>query len=74
MIKFAKAMELKEKQRKKKAKPVVFQMTTEFTLPSLEYVLQNKPNEAATALNLVLMDYEDDVSVDGENGVTTTAI
>ena len=49
-------------------------MTTEFTLPSFESVLQNKPNDAATALNLILMEYEDEASLDNDNDITTAAI
>ena len=74
MTKFAKAMELKEKKRKLKPKAVPFQMTTEFTLPSLESVLPTKPNNAATALNLMLMSYEDNVASDNESNVNTAAI
>ena len=74
MTKFAKAMELKEKRKKLKPKSVPFQMTTEFTLPSLESVLQTKPNDAATALNIMLMRYEDDVTSDNESNVNTAAI
>ena len=74
MTKFAKAMELKEKRKKLKPKEAPFQMTTEFTLPSLESVVQSKPNETATALNLMLMRHTDDVTSDNESNVNTAVI
>ena len=66
MTKFCNAYILREQQKRVKPSAKPFEMTTEFNLPSIESVLQDKPNEAATALNLELMDYEDNLSSDSE--------
>ena len=74
MTKFCNALRLREQRKRLRPAPRPFEMTTEFNLPSIESVLQEKPNEAATALNLELMNYEDELPTDSDSNINSVAI
>ena len=74
MKKYATACELREKRKRAKKPALPFHMTNEFTLPSLESILQKNPNTNATALNLELMNYEDELTDQEEENNTTMAV
>ena len=67
MMQYATAYQLWEKCKKLKPKAQPFVMLTEFTLPSVEAVLQDQPDDVATSLNLELMEYEDELPSDSDS-------
>ena len=74
MTKFCNAYTLCEQRKRLRPAPKPFKMTAEFNLPSIELVLQDKPNEAATALNLELMNHEDDLPADSDSNINNVPI
>ena len=74
MAKFCNVYTLCEQHKRLQPAPKPFEMTTEFSLPSIESVLQDKPNKAATALNLELMNYKDDLPTDSNSNINSFAI
>ena len=74
MTKFCNAYTLRKQRKKLRPAPRPFEMTTEFSLPSIELVLQDKPNEAAMVLNLELMNYKDDLPTDSDSNINSFAI
>ena len=74
MTKFCNAYTLRKQRKRLRPAPTPFEMTTEFSLPSIELVLQDKPNEAATVLNLELMNYKDELPTDSDSNINSVAI
>ena len=74
MTKFCNAYTLREHRKRLWPAPKPFEMTTKFNLPSIESVLQDKPNEAATALNLELMNHKDELPADSDSNINNDAI
>ena len=74
MTKFCNAYTLRKQLKRIRPAPKSFEMTTKFNLPSIELVLQDKPNEAATALNLELMNYKDELPADSDSNSNSLTI
>ena len=74
MKKYATTCELREKRKRAKKPAAVFNMTTDFSLPSAEAVMQANPNAIAMQLNLELINYEDVLPDDDDNSINETAV
>ena len=74
MTKFCNAYTLRQQRKRLQPAPKPFEMTTKFNLPSIELVLQDKPNKAATALTLELMNHEDELPTDSNSNINNVAI
>ena len=69
MTKFSDAYRLRQQRKKIKQTGKAATMTTEFNLPTIESIRQEKPNEAATALDMELMNFVDPLPNDSDRNI-----